>query len=409
MEFVELTNEEYTEFANNHELKNFLQTIEMSAISDLKKWKSDYVGIKKDGKIIVASRITSWKNRLNKGYFYAVRGPLLDYNNDEVLKFFTKSVKKYIKEKGGYIFRIDPIVIHKERDINGDIIKDGIDNTKVIKKLKKLGYIHQGFNDYYDYSKQVRWVFCLDIENKTKEQIFKNMKQNHRNIINKTEKFGLEIKELTYEELPIYKKITEDTSERRHFDDKSLEYYQTMYKQFVEKNKGKFLVAYLNVSKYLENLKKDLDVEEKRYLKSYEQNKDSGKTKELKITVDSLEKRIEEAKELQNEGNLIPLSAALFVMTGDEIVYLFSGSYQKYMKYYAQYAIQWYMIKYGIENKFKTYNFYGITGNFDKNDPEYGVYEFKKGFGGKVVEYIGDFELPISSYYYLNKFIHRKK
>ena len=79
------------------------------------------------------------------------------------------------------------------------------------------------------------------------------------------------------------------------------------------------------------------------------------------------------------------------------------------MKYYAQYAIQWYMIKYGIKNNFKTYNFYGITGNFDKKDPEYGVYEFKKGFNGKVVEYIGDFELPITHYYHINKLLHRKK
>lgn len=49
------------------------------------------------------------------------------------------------------------------------------------------------------------------------------------------------------------------------------------------------------------------------------------------------------------------------------------------------------------------------TGIFDKNDPDYGVYEFKKGFNGQVEEYIGDFELPISSYYSVNKFIKKIK
>ena len=39
------------------------------------------------------------------------------------------------------------------------------------------------------------------------------------------------------------------------------------------------------------------------------------------------------------------------------------------------------------------YNFYGITAIFDKNDPDYGVYEFKKGFNGQVEEYIDNFEI----------------
>ena len=38
-----------------------------------------------------------------------------------------------------------------------------------------------------------------------------------------------------------------------------------------------------------------------------------------------------------------------------------------------------------------------------------GVYEFKKGFGGHVEEYIGDFYLPINWFYYLNKIISKIK
>ena len=43
---------------------------------------------------------------------------------------------------------------------------------------------------------------------------------------------------------------------------------------------------------------------------------------------------------------------------------------------------------------------YTIEG-IDKNDPDYGVYLFKRGFNGHVIEYIGDFYLPISPYYYI--------
>ena len=95
----------------------------------------------------------------------------------------------------------------------------------------------------------------------------------------------------------------------------------------------------------------------------------------------------------------------MFMMFGDEIIYLFSGNVDKYNNFYSQYLIQWIMIKYAIENKYKKYNFYGISGKF--NPGEDGVYEFKKGFGGHVEEYIGDFYLPINWYYYLNELLKK--
>ena len=62
------------------------------------------------------------------------------------------------------------------------------------------------------------------------------------------------------------------------------------------------------------------------------------------------------------------------------------------------------MIKYAIAHDFKTYNFYGINGLPDKSNPDYGIYDFKKGFTstetGKVIELIGDYELPISPLVY---------
>ena len=67
------------------------------------------------------------------------------------------------------------------------------------------------------------------------------------------------------------------------------------------------------------------------------------------------------------------------------------------------------MIKYAIENNYKKYNFFGISGIFDKKDSEYGVYEFKKGFGGVVEELIGDFYLPTSILYKIKRIIKDRR
>ncbi|MBQ3429962.1 peptidoglycan bridge formation glycyltransferase FemA/FemB family protein [Candidatus Saccharibacteria bacterium] len=88
-----------------------------------------------------------------------------------------------------------------------------------------------------------------------------------------------------------------------------------------------------------------------------------------------------------------PISAAMFILCNNEIIYLYSGSDYKYNKYCGSYAIQWYMIKFALENNYKIYNFYGA-----RPFPGDGVYEFKKGFQAETVEKMGVFGLPLDMF-----------
>jgi len=97
----------------------------------------------------------------------------------------------------------------------------------------------------------------------------------------------------------------------------------------------------------------------------------------------------------------------MFIMIQPEIIYLSSGNYSEYMQFNSQYLIQWDMIKYGLENKFKKHNFYGIPANINLHPKDYGIYEFKRGFNGEVEELIGEYELPISIHYYIMKLIKK--
>ena len=58
---------------------------------------------------------------------------------------------------------------------------------------------------------------------------------------------------------------------------------------------------------------------------------------------------------------------------------------------------------------FKYCNFYGITGDFDPKGKYYGIYEFKKGFNGNVIEYIGEFDLKVTNFYNIYKILKRIK
>ena len=152
-----------------------------------------------------------------------------------------------------------------------------------------------------------------------------------------------------------------------------------------------------NAIQYLEKLQNELKEYETRLENTEDVHSKKGLRKSLSINIENTKKRIEETEKLiQEKGNQLDLSAAMFMMTGHEVIYLFSGNYDEYMKFNAQYAIQWNMIQYANEHGFDKYNFYGISGNFDENDSEYGVYEFKRGFSGYVEELIGEFQMPIN-------------
>lgn len=407
MEFVELTKKEYHDFWENHPLKTFLSAPEIGKLREKANWKTYYVGVKDKKKIIAGTMMFGRKSHFGRYEFYSPRGYLLDFNDEDLVEFFTKNLKKYLQKKKAYVFRVDPYLIYKQRDIDGNVVESGIDNSKVVSHLETLGFKKVPIKDM----EQVGWMFSLDLEGKDEEQILKEMKPNTRNTIRKTEKFGITIKELEYEELPRFQSIMEETGKRKEFAVRKLDYFQTMYKLFHDKGEVKYYVTELDLKKYQANLKKEKKEKEEKLQSLSDAKYNEGQKKNLNQEIASLEKRITEANEIRKKASkdVITLSGSMFMLIKPEVIYLSSGNYEEYMNYNSQYLIQWELIKYGIKNGFKKHNFYGIPANINEHPKDYGIYEFKRGFNGYVEELIGEFELPISWHYNLFKIIHKIK
>lgn len=404
MKLITLNEEEFDKFALNHEQYSFYQKTNWGHLKQLNGWKMHLVGYKKKNEIIAGTMILEKNTPIKKKMFYAPRGFLIDYKDKELLKKFTEDIKKYVKENGGFFIKIDPYISYVERDIDGIVIKDGINNEAVLSTLKNLGYKYYGRNKKIDKELQPRWMFALDLDADEKT-IFEHFSNDTKRYIKRCEKNGLQVKEMKEEELDEYKKIMEHTAKRRGFIDRPISYYESMIKEL--KDDIKILLCTLNTKEYLEklNLEKEKtnnnlnEILEK--LKENDGKKAKVQKQELEKELELINKRIAEALELQKQyGKEIIMSGSMFIVSGQEIIYLFSGSYDWFMKYNPQYLIQWEIIKYGIKNNYKKYNFYGISGIFDKDDPMYGIYLFKKGFNGKVIELLGEFDLIVNPFYY---------
>ena len=381
MKFITLSPEEFENYAKNSPYKSFMQTPEIAKLRQNSGWTPYYYGVKDGDELKAAIMLVGKTTFMGHKTFYAPGGPLLDLENTSLTNFFFTHLKTELKNQKGYILRIDPYYELVERNRDGAAVEGGFNHEKALQNLKNLGFKPTENTD------QPKYLFAMDIKPCPPEVLIMDFKRNTRNHIRKAEKMGVKVRELKREELNLLKDITESTSKRRGFEDRPLSYYEQMYDLFATKGEAKFLLAEV----------------------------DSVVSEEYKRSAAGVRSTPRETLEETAEStSATPLSAAMFLLYGDEVIYLFSGSDEKYMKEYnAQYLIQWHMIKYATEHGFKRYNFYGIGGLPDPNSEDYGIYDFKKGFTndqtGHVIELIGSFELSLSPLQSAKKLLKKVK
>lgn len=412
MKLIKLNKKDFKNFADKHPQITFHQTEEWANLKKVNNWQAHYVGLENDNDEIVAGAMILSKTLpiIKKKMFYSPRGFLIDYNDKKLLETFTNELKKYIKKEQGIFVKIDPFVEYQEHDNDGNIVKDGYNNKSAVENLKQLGYKFFGFNLMQD-TLQPRWMHVIETKNRTLNDVMKDMESKTRQILRKNERCGITTREITRDELPIFKDIMKHTSDRREFVDRPLSYYEAMWDNLHDSGILKILIAEIDFNIYEKNTIEEKE-ETKKSLKERIYKKDKGilKMNEKKFnssnkqdeeTIKRLEKQLEKIKELKKEyGDKEILGGILFLIYGNEVLSLHGGSHAKLMQFQSAYTIHFEGVKMAVEGNYNRYNFYGITGDFRKENPLYGLYLFKKSFGGHVVELIGEYDLIISKFWY---------
>jgi len=104
------------------------------------------------------------------------------------------------------------------------------------------------------------------------------------------------------------------------------------------------------------------------------------------------------------EGKLI--AGALSLRFGDQCWYLYGASSDEkheYRRAMPNYGIQWDMIQWAKANGCRVYDFRGVSQREeadDDNDPLGGLNRFKRGFNAQFVEWIGEYDRPLSPVWY---------
>lgn len=313
---------EYKKFLEQSEKCNFQQSLEWAEVKK-PNWIPEVILAEDKDKNIIGS-LCVWIRKIPifGNIMYSPRGPVCDVHDEEIMKQLTEGAKELAKKYKAIVLRIEP-----------DVESDDQEFRKIV---KNLGYhIKDDAKDFMD-EIQPRYVFRLDIKDKTEEEVMKGFHQKWRYNIRLAGRKGVIVKEGTREDLKDFHKIMMETGSRDGFIIRPLEYFEKMYDNLAP-NHMKLLMAY------------------------YEDK---------------------------------PISGVIPIFYGNKTWYLYGASSNKHRNLMPNYLLQWEMIKMAIQRKDDIYDFRGVSGVVDETHPQYGLYRFKKGFGGKFTEFLGEIYIP---------------
>lgn len=92
-----------------------------------------------------------------------------------------------------------------------------------------------------------------------------------------------------------------------------------------------------------------------------------------------------------------PLAAMFLMLSSHRATYLYGASSSVQRNLMPTYALQWKAIQLAKENACTEYDLFGISPCPDPSHPMYGLYKFKRGFGGHIFHQLGCWDYPFDA------------
>ncbi len=407
MEFIEnIDRETYETFVENNPYKShYLQSYAWGEFARKdKNFIPHYVGLKdQSGNLVAATLLLEKKLPFHYCYFYIPRGFVMNMDDTELLKTFIRYLKQYGKKKKSIFIKLDSDIILKEEDQNGDLVELPYDGMKILNDLKGFGFRHLGFTRNFELN-QPRYTFRIDLK-KPLEEIRGCFSKTTKQRIKKAEDLGVEVRIATEKDIPTFYELMRITENRKEFITHGISYYNDLYHIWKEHNACEIFLGIVNIPKIINKLKgrqQDLEKELKPLLQLEHCSKSQNtKKKELeqqleKIKIDLLKYENDQ----QIYGDEITLSAHFIIEYGNKAWVLYAGNHNILSETYANYKTYDAHIEYYYKKGIEIYDQFGTIGDLRKENPLYGLHEFKKKFGGDYVEFIGEFDLVLKKTMY---------
>lgn len=358
----EISNDLYLEHISHRPSVSFLQTPAWGAVK--REWTSESIGWFHDDNLVgVGLVLYRQAPYVRRSLAYLPEGPIIDWDDAAKagdLSRWLDPLVAHVKAQGAFGMRIGPMVV-KRRWTNATI-KQGLADPAIHRltdltpdetnasaesladQLASAGWREQQEDDGFG-AGQPQHVFQLQLAGRSEDEVLRDFNQLWRRNIKKAAKSGVTVAAGTVDDLPFFHELYRETAERDGFTPRPLSYFDGMWRAMSEETDDRIRL-------YLAYHEHDL------------------------------------------------VAATTMVRVGNHAWYSYGASSTAKREVRGSNAVQWQMIRDAMADGCDVYDLRGITNTLREDDPHVGLIRFKVGTGGHAVEYLGEWDLPISRVLY---------
>ena len=262
---------------------------------------------------------------------YVPKGPLLEWNHIALRKQVLDDLQRLARDRGAIFIKTDPDIVIATEPFISDTDRSNSLGQTITADLLSRGW------RYSQDQIQFRNTVLLDLT-ASEEELFGRMKPKARYNIRLAERKGVHVRLGNAGDYPLLYRMYAETSIRDGFAIRDEGYYQAVWETFSQQGMAEPLIA-----------------------------------------------------EVDDQ----PVAALILFYFARKAWYLYGMSRALHREKMPNYLLQWEAMRRAKEKGCRSYDLWGAPDRFDETDPLWGVYRFKAGLGGQVLQTIGAWDLPV--------------
>lgn len=323
---------EWDAFVARHPQGSLLQTTRWAQLKNHFGWRSHRVWLRRDGELAAGAQVLFRSALLGMVRMaYIPHGPLVDWDDEEQVEVLMNQIDLSCYEHRAGLLKMEPLIWQTA---------DGARQTAdTMTRERWLAICERQELVAETDTIQPPRTLIVDLR-PDEEEILLAMKQKTRYNIRLAGRKDVVVRQGTIEDIPVFNGLMQVTGNRDEFGIHQPEYYRTAFETFAPQHAAMFLAEY--------------------------------------------------------EGR--PLAALMVFAVGQRAAYLYGASSNEERQRMPTYAIQWAAMQWAKERGCTEYDLWGVPDApeeqleeefTERSDGLWGVYRFKRGFGGELQRTVG--------------------
>lgn len=333
---------EWDAFVARHPQGSILQTTGWAQLKNHFGWRSHRVWLRRDGELVAGAQVLFRSALLGLVRMaYIPHGPLVDWNDEEQVEVLLNQIDLSCYEHRAGLLKIEPLVwqVADGRRHASAAVKEVTQTTDTMSRERWLALCEaQGLVSQTDTIQPPR-TLVVDLR-PPEDEILLAMKQKTRYNIRLAGRKDVTVRQGTAQDVATFNRLIQVTGNRDEFGIHEAAYYRTAFETFAPDKAAMFIAEY--------------------------------------------------------EGKA--LAALMVFATGRRAAYLYGASSNEERQRMPTYAIQWAAMQWAKERGSTEYDLWGVPDAAEedleaqfteRSDGLWGVYRFKRGFGGDLKRTVG--------------------